>query len=190
MLKHEVNSLETQKRNLSNQVTVEANDLEHCRVQCQKEIAKFNDLKERRLKMEDLVRQFETNKAEYITIKKTVEEKVRATLSDGKQLLYLALFCIIETIKENPDKYSPLFYENIPVMASHYISKYAHYPYSQEQPRPSYFDTKAILAQEAEKLYNLMAKNLLDEILNGYTVSSTSASTSLSLLPDEDSHPN
>ena len=63
-------------------------------------------------------------------------------------------------------------------MISHYIPNY---PYFQEEAQTSYFDINAMLVEEAEKLYNLIAKDLLDEILNGYTVS-TSTSLSLPLL--------
>ena len=48
-----------------------------------------------------------------------------------------------------------------------------------------------MLVEEAEKLYNLISKDLLNEILSGYTAS-TSTSLSLPLLPalDKDSPPN
>ena len=52
------------------------------------------------------------------------------------------------SIKENPDKYSPLFYENMPTTMSHCISNYAHYPYFQEQYQTSDFDMKAMLVEE------------------------------------------
>jgi transposase len=178
MLKQDVNSLQEQKRNLSNQVRMESNELGYCRVACQREKANFTSLQQRRKKAEALAIYFENNNLAYIKISRAVEEKVRATLYEGKPLIYLALFCIIESIKENPDKYSPLFYENLPTMTSHYILNYSYYPYFQQQYQTSYFDTRAMLAEEAEKLYNLIAKELLNDILSGYTVST---STSLSL---------
>jgi hypothetical protein len=140
---------------------------------------------------EVLARHFQNNNSEYIKIKKSVEEKVRATLSEGKPLIYLALFCIIESIKENPDKYSPLFYENIPIMTkNHYMPNYAHYPNFEEQYQTSYFDTKAMIVKEAEKLYNLIAKDLLNEILSGYTVSMSRLSLPTLVHSGERLHPN
>jgi len=124
-------------------------------LRCEQEEKKLANLQTKRMKEEALVRHLNNN-SEYIKIKKTVEEKVRATLSEGKPLIYLALFCIIESIKENPDKYSPLFYENVPTMTSHYIPNYF-----QEQYQTSYFDTKAMFAEEAEKLYNMIAKRFV-----------------------------
>ena len=59
-------------------------------------------------------------------------------------------------------------------MTSHQIPNYAHYPYFQEQYQTSYFDTKAMLAEEAEKLYNLIAKDLLDEIVSNHPVNRSS----------------
>ncbi|HET7389508.1 MAG TPA: hypothetical protein VFJ51_01700 [Nitrososphaeraceae archaeon] len=44
-----------------------------------------------------------------------------------------------------PDKYSPLFYENMPIMISHYIPNY---PYFQEEAQTSYFDINAMLVEE------------------------------------------
>ncbi|MGB8035600.1 MAG: hypothetical protein WCF03_17435 [Nitrososphaeraceae archaeon] len=167
-LKQKVNSLQEQERNLYNQVTQEGSNLEYYRVACRREIANFESLRDRRMKVEALATHFESNNSEYVKINRSVEEKVHATLSNVKVLLSLALFCIIESIKENPDKYSPLFYENMPTTMSHCISNYAHYPYFQEQYQTSYFDMKAMLVEEAEKLYNLIAKNLLNEILDGY----------------------
>ena len=123
-LKQEVISLQEQKRNLYNQVTAEGNSLGYYRVACQREIANFENLQNRRMNEESLARHFQNSNSEYVKIYKFVEEKVRATLSEVKPLVYLALFCIIESIKENPDKYSPLFYENVPILTNHYIPNY------------------------------------------------------------------
>jgi hypothetical protein len=79
----------------------------------------------------------------------------------------------------------------MPTMTSHYIPNYAYYPYFQEQYQTSYFDTKAMLAEEAEKLYNLIAKDLLDETVSDYPVNNR-FSPYLPQLPasDKDFPPN
>jgi hypothetical protein len=108
MLKQEVNSLQAQKRNLSNQVTEEGSNAEYYRAACQREIAKFESLQNRRMKEEALARHFRSNNSEYVKI----DEKVRETLSNRKALLKLAVLCLTESVKENPEKYSFLVQQN------------------------------------------------------------------------------
>jgi hypothetical protein len=60
------------------------------------------------------MRQFENNNGEYLKINHTVKEKVgRSILSDGKTLLRLALSSLIESIRNEPVKYSSLIYYNM-----------------------------------------------------------------------------
>jgi hypothetical protein len=167
-LKQEVKSLQEQKTTLYNQVTEEVSNLEYYRVQCQKEIEKFNVLQERSKKAEALVTHFENNNSEFINIRRIVEEKVHATLSYSKQFIYLALYCLVESIKKNPYIYSPLVSENMPPSES------------------SYFDAKAMLAEQAAKMYEVLSKDLAREILNDYTVNKSSQ-RSLPMLPSYDS---
>jgi len=98
-LKQEVKSLEEKKRDLYNQATEEGSNLEYYRAACQRVKAIYENLQLKRIKEEGLVRQFEKNNSEYMKIRKTVEVKVCATLSDAKPFVYLALDCLIESIK-------------------------------------------------------------------------------------------
>jgi hypothetical protein len=180
-LKDEVNSLEQQKRNLSNAVTTKSNELEYYRVQCQREKASFNYLQQRTKKAEALATHFETNSQGYINIKRMVEEKVYSTLTNRKVLLGLAIYCLIESIKRDPYKYSPLISENMPSSESRY-DDYNDRSYS--YGRPSYFDAKLMLVEESEKMYNLLAKDLVDEILWDYPDSVSSPA--LPMLPASD----
>jgi hypothetical protein len=130
-LREGVNSLEGQYRNsdrklveLNNQVTEASNYVEHFRTSCRQEEMRLEDLRQKRMNVEALVRQFENNNSEYVKIRKTAEEKVRTVLSDGKPLLSLAIFCLIDSIKEKPDKYSPIICEDMPRITSNYIPYY------------------------------------------------------------------
>jgi hypothetical protein len=78
----------------------------------------------------------------------------------------------------------------MPVMTSHYVPNYTHYPYFQEQRQTSYFNTKSILVEEAEKLYNLIAKDLLNEIISGYHVNGSSPYLPQIPASDKDFPPN
>jgi hypothetical protein len=112
-IKQEVNSLQEQKRNLYNQVTKEGSNLEYYRLACRRKIANFESLRDRRMKEEALARHFRSNNSEYVNIIKTVEEKARDMLSNRKALLNLAVLCMTESIKEDPEKYSYLVQQNI-----------------------------------------------------------------------------
>jgi hypothetical protein len=179
----DVKSLEKQKRDLYNQVTEEGSNLEYYRVQSQREKENFNSIQERRKKAEMVAIHFENNNPEYIKLERTVKEKVHTTLLDGKPFIHLALFCLIESIKENPYKYSPLIDENRPPTTVPRTPYYADYPYGQHPPT-NYFDTKTMLAEEGEKMYNVLAKDLADRILEDYPVSK-SPQLSLPLLPSD-----
>jgi hypothetical protein len=119
-----------------------------------------------------------------LKIHQTVKDKVGNTLSDGKGLLRLALYSLIESIRNEPVKYSSLIYyhnnNNIsPSGTTHYPAYYMHGGQQQRQYISSqdYFTEHytAMLVQEAEKLYN----KLVNEITNGITYDAAfSSSTS------------
>jgi hypothetical protein len=75
-LKEEVNALESQKLNSHNALQNLTQNLEYSSLLCQKEMMQMNFLCQKRMKLEDLVRQFENNNEEYIKISKTPEQKV------------------------------------------------------------------------------------------------------------------
>ncbi|HET7392051.1 MAG TPA: hypothetical protein VFJ51_14630 [Nitrososphaeraceae archaeon] len=120
-------------------------------------------LYQRSFKQEALVRQFQNDNEEYQKITKTVKEKVATVLSAAKQLLQLALLSLSESMRNDPDKYSCLIYynnDNIYYYPSHdrFIKTY-----------------KAMLI-EAEELYIIMAKGIVNEVIDEY-VSKTSTSS-------------
>ena len=88
-------------------------------------------------------------------------------------------------------KYGCLIYHNTPPTANYISQDYDAASYGQQQqqqyPSQAYID---MLLEEAEKLYNKLAKELGDEIISDYA-SSTSSSL-LPLLPlseERQSHP-
>jgi hypothetical protein len=83
-------------------------------------------------------------------------------------------------MRKDQDKYSSLIYHNNTSSNADYINRYYDTaPHGQQQQYPSqnYLD---VLIQEAEKLYNKLAKELGDEIISDYA---SSTSSSLPLLP-------
>ena len=59
-----------------------------------------------------MVRRFKRKNEEYLKIKTTVEQEVTRILLDGKGLLNLAFYSLMESMRKDPDKYSSLIYNN------------------------------------------------------------------------------
>jgi hypothetical protein len=160
---------------------------------CEKETARLQELQQKRMKQEALVKQFKNNNEEYAKIKKTVEEKVHSILSDRRMVLKLALLSLTDSMKNDPDKYSRLIYHNTPpTAASTWYNSNQYYEAvssgQQQYPSQAYTD---MLLDEAEKLYHNVAKDLVDETITDYA-SSTASSSLLPLLPppeERQSHP-
>jgi hypothetical protein len=202
-LKQEVNSLEIRKLNsnrdlqdLRKRISTSRNALDSCNLTYRQQAEKIAGIQAKKMALEDLVNRFENNNGEYLKIHQTVKDKVGSTLSDGRGLLRLALYSLIESIRTEPVKYGSLIcYHNNNISSS----RTTHYPASsmyggqqQQQYIPSqdYFveHYTAMLVQEAEKLYN----KLVNEITKGITYdpafsSSTSPSSSSPLLSSSSS---
>jgi septal ring factor EnvC (AmiA/AmiB activator) len=118
-LKQEVNSLETRKldsnrtlQDLKNQISTLRKTLGYCDLTCKQQAEKITHLQAKKIALEDLVRRFENNNEEYLKIHQTVKDKVGSTLSDGKGLLRLAIYSLIESIRNEPVKFSSLIYNS------------------------------------------------------------------------------
>ena len=101
-------------------------------------------------------------------------------------VLKLALLSLIESMKNDPGKYSHLIY-NINTSSTPSRTQATDYDtdsYGQQQQYPSQAYTDMLL-QEAEKLYNKVTKGLGDEIISDYA-SSTSSSLLSPLLPSSE----
>jgi chaperonin cofactor prefoldin len=193
-----VNSLEEQRRNsdrklveLNNQVTEASNYLEHYRTSCRQEERKLEGLRQKRVKEEALVRQFENNNREYIKIIKTAEEAVTSTLSKGKDLIKLALLSLTESMKKCPENYiSMICYDTrITDYGRKYHPSYGYgfYTYGQRQYQSQNYDREdymAMLVEEADKLHHTLVKELVDESISNYAVNTPPPSL-LYLLPSD-----
>src|SRR5262249_7590219 len=148
---------------------------------------KLADLRTKRMEDESLVRHFENNNEEYVKIGKTVHEKVRAALSDRKKLLGIVASFMIESILENPKRYSSLIPQDLsstPDFAGPDFNPF--YAYGQQWPQQliqskAYFteDYVAMLAEDTNNLMEKLAKKLEDEILSDYTLSDSRPSLHL-----------
>jgi hypothetical protein len=172
LLKREAGKLEEDKsssamiiQSLSNQISSMRNTLDSICMEHQKVKTHLCHLYQRSFKQEALVRQFQNDNEEYLKIKKAAEEKVTDVLSARKTFLHLALFSLTDSMRNDPDKYRSLI---------DYNDDNTYYYHSHDSFIEAY---KAMLIEEAEKLYTSMAKRIVDEVIDEY-VSKTSASSS------------
>jgi hypothetical protein len=199
-LEQEVNSLESVKLNsnrdlqdVRKRILNSRKLLDSCDLTYKQQAEKIAYLQAKRIALEDLVNRFENNNEEYLKINQTVKDKASSVLSDGKGLLRLALYSVMESIRNEPIKYSPLIYyhnnnnnNNISLPGS------THYPvsYMYEERQQLYISSQdyftehytAMLVQEAEKLYNKLVKEITEGITYDPAFSSSSSSSSSPLL--------
>jgi hypothetical protein len=173
-LKQEVNSLEARKLNsnrtlqdLRKRILTVRKTLDSCVLIYKQHAEKIAGLQAKRIVLEELVRRFENNNEEYLKINQTVKDKVSSILSDGKLLLRLALYSLIESIRNEPVKYNSLIYYN--KVSSTTDSSYMY----EGRQQPQYISSQdyfiehytAMLLNEAEKLYNNLVKDLTNRII-------------------------
>jgi archaellum component FlaC len=173
-LEQEINSLEIRKLNsnkdlqdLRKRILNSRNALDSCNLTYRQQAEKLASLQSKKIALENLVNQFENNNEEYLKIHQTVKDKVGSTLSDGKGLLRLALYSLIESIRNEPVKYSSLIYYNN--MYSTTDSSYMHEERKQQYvSSQDYFieHYSVMLLNEAEKLYNKLVKDLVNEAID------------------------
>jgi hypothetical protein len=153
VLQKQIGVLEYDKRSavrdfqdLTNQIVSMGDRLDLIKLDCEKEIARLRHLQQERMKQEALVKQFKNNNEEYVKIRKTVEEKLHSVLVDRKELLGRAVLCVIESMRKDPDKYDPLYFnddnDNISPSATASASSIAAY-YNRQYYSSSYIDSQA-----------------------------------------------
>jgi hypothetical protein len=112
-LRNEVNNLELRNvnsnialRNLENQIITSTQILDSYNNTFEQERKKIDSLYNEKMRLKKIVRRFKRNNEEYLKIKKTVEQEVTRVLLDGKGLLNLAIYSLMESMRKDPDKYS------------------------------------------------------------------------------------
>jgi hypothetical protein len=162
--------------------------------ECENEKARLQDLRQQTAKLESFMYNYKNYNEEYTNSIKTIENKVQDILSDKKAFLKLAIFSLIHSMRSNPDKYTSLVYHNNDNQNSlsstsrdNSIHNYL-LEMSSKLPPPPYDayvieDYKAIVLEEAEKLYNTLVDQLVCEVINE-SVTEQSLPTPSSSLPE------
>jgi len=188
----EVDDLEANKHNsarilqdLSDQIATIRKTLDQYQLSCKEQRLELTKLQLQKVRLEGLVDNFQNNDQGYVKIRKTVEEKVVSILSDANLLLRIALLSLVESIREDPDRYSSLIYHNKTYSDTEYNSQNyetASYMHGQHQQYQSQ-DYISMLIEEAEKLYNKLTREWVDQIIMDYAPGISSPSLPLSLSP-------
>ena len=141
------------------------------RASCEQERLKLECLHQERAGLAKMVRRFKRKNEEYLKIKTTVEQEVTRILLDGKGLLNLAFYSLMESMRKDPDKYSSLIYNNSASSITGYgIVPYdGTYVYGYQLQYPSYgsfFEAyKTMLLDDAEKLYKTLVTKWVNRII-------------------------
>ena len=161
-------------QNLSNQITYMGKRLDDIKSRCENETVTLQYLQQQVAKLEAFAYNFKNNNEEYIEVIQSIENKISEYLSDKKKLLQLAIFSLIQSMINNPDKYSALVYHNNDNQKSLPSStrskdKNSNLLDASSQvilPSPPYDGYiieyyKDTMLEEAEKLYNVLIGNAL-----------------------------
>jgi hypothetical protein len=147
-LSKEIDYLESEKqrsRDLGNQVGVLTKVLEKYK----KEI---KNLQKEKIRLEIL------NSGRYEKAREIAENEVNNSLSKRRDVMKLAVASVLESIRQDPDKYNYLINSN-----QHYLG-----PYAASHPHIDAY--RIMILDESQKLFELIARNLTSEIVNDPTL--------------------
>jgi hypothetical protein len=127
---------------------------------------------------------YKNNNQEYIRLTEDIENRVKDFLSAKRKFLNTAIFSLIESMRNNPEKYSALVYHNNDNQNS---SSSTGSRQALVVPPPPYDDSiieyyKSIMLENAEELYNDIVDQVLCEVVSE-NVAKQSAETMPSSLP-------
>jgi hypothetical protein len=179
-LKSELKSLEEKRESLAkiiqdynHQLTSLGKSLDsYCRL-CQDEEEKLTDLQRKRSQAEALTSHFENNNEAYTKIRNVVEDKVYSTLSNAALLMKFAVSSVLHSIRNSPEQYISLIQDNFSPARYNLPS---HPFYTDDYPMQQF---ETILVNDAAKMYTNLARNLIDELLSTYDISSSQSSLPL-----------
>jgi hypothetical protein len=163
-------------RTLQDKITDSKRMLRWLRASCQEEEYKINQLQEERISLKRLVKLFKNNDEEYLKIKKTVKEEVSSVLSDGRGLLRLALYSLIESMRRDPEKYGSLIhYAKNSSSTAWYSDQYfrSHFGYDKYPHQFNSYDLffkalESTLVEDANTLYEQLLKEQTATIISSY----------------------
>ena len=165
-------------QDLNSLIAETSKNLDTIKLEYKREAALVQDLQQQTARLETFVYNYKNNDEVYVKVLKSIENKVQDLISNKKAFLKLAIFSLIQSMRNNPDKYSSLVYhdnnnQNSLLSTSRNNSNVLEVKSSRQVilpplPYDDYVieDYKAIVLEEAEKLYNIPTDQLLCDIIN------------------------
>jgi hypothetical protein len=183
-LKSDIDLLESRKleecqnlEEMQDQIYKSGKMLEWLETSRREEEAKIYQLASEKIRLKRLVKQIKDNDEEYLRIKRVVQNRVTNLLLDGKEILKLALYSLLQTMRANPQKYTNLIYYNRSSLARNIDWQYPGYNYVHgQQPFDNFYEEyKTTLLKNAEKLYNKLVKEWTERIITEYSTKNGSS---------------
>jgi cell division protein FtsL len=148
-LMKETDSLESEKQKLKilwSQIRLSINTLDNYK----KEI--------KNLQMQKINLGILINSGRYEKVRQIIEKEVGISLSKRRDLLKLAVASVLESLRQDPDKYNLLIKSN-----QYYLG-----PYAASNPHIDAY--RNVILDESQKLFELIARNLTSGIVNEPTL--------------------
>jgi hypothetical protein len=175
---------------LTNQISFMGKRLDGLKSECENEIARLQDLRYQAANLQTVVNEFKSDDSgDYTKVIKAVNEEVHKNLSNIKPLLDLALFSIIQSMRDNPDKYSCLVCSDNPRSITNNSNGHNMNSVRQQQSQYGYYsieDCKIELLEQAKEFYIFLVDRFVCEILNGSVTNSSSKAALPSVLQLEE----
>ena len=174
--------------NITSQIITSSQILDSYNVTCEQLRMKIDCLRNEKMGLQKMVRRFKRNNEEYLKIKKTVDQEVNRFLLEGKELLSLALYSLMEAMRRNPDKYSSIIYYSSASSTTSdgdtfYKRSNAYRQQNQQYlSSNSFFNAyKITLLDDTEKLYKTLVREQINNIIANYTAKSASVPSTATL---------
>jgi hypothetical protein len=178
---------------LNGQITDRRKELDAIKSEYVSQAALLQGLQQQTAKVGAFVHNYKNNNEEYLKVIKSIENKVQDFLSDKKKLLNSAIISLIVSMRNDPEKYYALVYhnnynQNSSTRSEHHNSNLLNASKQAVVLPPPPYDCyiteyyKDIMLEQAEKLYNAIADQLVCEVVNE-NVAKQSAEMMPSSLP-------
>jgi hypothetical protein len=186
-LKSDIDLIESRKleeyqnlNEMQDQIYKSEKMLEWLETSRREEEANVDQLASEKIRLKRLVKRFKDNEEEYLRIKRVVQNRVTNLLLDGKEILKLALYSLLQTMRADPQKYTNFIYYNRSSLARKFDWQYPGYNYVHGQQPYASFDNfyeeyKTTLLKDAEKLYNKLVKEWTERIITEYSTKNGSS---------------
>ena len=151
-LKAELNSLEDEKSNSTEDYHRLCNGISGMKItvdQLQLTIRESKDekakLESQKIRLQNFIKDFQNSNIEYNKVKQAIEGEVEYVLEDRRRLLRMAIQSVIELLRLDPQKFHAFYYNQSTIQ-----------PENDEEP--------ALV--EAERLYGKMLENITNKVVN------------------------